>query len=187
MGRRTGRSLYPKDASEGGWCRLQDCIYLTAWPESSKNTHPGTGTASGGRKNLSRKNLGAWSQAGREGNRNLVVAIPQDQSYSCRGRDFRGTKAVLHCSASLLGSTNAALLSDVEITQTVAKPSQPPDGWLTISILLSSKLGSSALSLPEMLFRMWGGSWIGRYLYPKAVSEGGWCRLHQPHSPTWVV
>ena len=24
----------------GGWCRLQDCIYLTARPESSKNTHP---------------------------------------------------------------------------------------------------------------------------------------------------
>ena len=43
----------------GGWCRLQDCIYLTARPESSKNTHPGTGTAFGGRKDLSRKNLGA--------------------------------------------------------------------------------------------------------------------------------
>ena len=51
-GGRTGRSLYPKDVSEGGWCRLQDCIYLTARPESSKNTHPGTGTAFGGRKPL---------------------------------------------------------------------------------------------------------------------------------------
>ena len=73
-GGRIGRSLYPKDVSEGGWCRLQDCIYLTARPESSKNTHPGTGTAFGGRKDLSEKNLGAWFQAGREGNRNLAFA-----------------------------------------------------------------------------------------------------------------
>ena len=36
-------------------------------------------------------------------NRNLVVTILQDQS-SCRGHDFRGTEAVLHCSACLLGS-----------------------------------------------------------------------------------
>ena len=81
-----------------------------------------------GQKNLSRKKtLGACPQAGREGNRNLVVAILQDQS-SCRGHDFRGTEAVLHCSACLLGSTNAALLSDEEISQTVVHPSQPPDG-----------------------------------------------------------
>ena len=32
-----------------------------------------------------------------------------------------------------------------------------PSGPTQLSILLSSKLGSSALSLPEMLFRTWGG------------------------------
>ena len=35
----------------------------------------------------------------------------QDQATSYRGRGSRGTEAVLHCSACLLGSTNAALLS----------------------------------------------------------------------------
>ena len=49
---------------------------------------------------------------------------------------------------------------DVEISQTVVHPSQPPRRLTIYFHLLSRKLGldagSSALSLPEMLFRTWG-------------------------------
>ena len=50
---------------------------------------------------------------------------------------------------------------DVEISQTVVHPNQPPRRLTIYFHLLSRKLGldagSSALSLPEMLFRTWGG------------------------------